>query len=57
MLKSCVECGAWMDFTMPDDDAKNTALDLARTKDPKIIKALEAQVEYLENLAKQAEEE
>jgi len=143
MLKSCVECGAWMDFTMPDDDQKNTALhlaveyctdhteylaeaerlglkvdpekgcdgesklkpksreakkqlqedinawqdkhdndiaciealcagnadpshlngegktalDLARTKDPKIIKALEAQVEYLENLAKQAEEE
>merc|ERR1711981_712937 len=29
MLKSCVECGAWMDFTMPDDDQKNTALHLA----------------------------
>merc|ERR1711959_303181 len=29
MLKSCVECGAWMDFTRPDDKDNNTALHFA----------------------------
>merc|ERR1712070_1209250 len=29
MVRSCVECGAWMDFTMPDDPAANTAIHLA----------------------------
>lgn len=29
MLKSCVDCGAWLDFVRPDDEAKNTALHLA----------------------------
>jgi len=26
MLKSCVECGAWMDFTLQDDKTRNSAL-------------------------------
>jgi ankyrin repeat protein len=142
MLKSCVECGAWMDFVTPDDTLRNTALhwaiqeckdyadyladaeklglkvdpdkgcdlvtklkprsreakkqlqedinawneqhkndiecveslcegradpnmqnaegktpfEMARTKDPAIIKALEAQIEMLEDLAKEDEE-
>jgi len=26
MLKSCVDCGAWMDFVLGDDTVRNTAL-------------------------------
>merc|ERR1711871_597749 len=26
MLKSCVECGAWMDYILTDDEVRNTAL-------------------------------
>jgi len=29
MIETCVQCGAWMDYTMPRDPAQNTALHLA----------------------------